>query len=130
MRISDWSSDVCSSDLHAGQRVFGENRVQEAQAKWPELKAVYADDELHLVGQLQSNKAVDAVGLFDALHSVARPSLVAELAVALAKTGRRQDWFIQVNIGYEPPQGGCPVTDMPHFLAAAKAGGLPVVGRM
>src|SRR3546814_19035542 len=109
MRISDWSSDVCSSDLHAGQRVFGENRVQEAQAKWPELKAVYADVELHLVGQLQSSKAVDAVGLFDAIHSVDRPSLVAALAVAMEKTGRRPDCFIQVNIGDEPQKGGCAV---------------------
>lgn len=116
--------------IHAGQRVFGENRVQEAQAKWPELKAVYADVELHLVGQLQSNKAVDAVELFDAIHSVDRPSLVAALAVAMEKTGRRPDCFIQVNIGDELQKGGCAVKDLPALLAEAKAAALPVVGLM
>jgi pyridoxal phosphate enzyme (YggS family) len=95
-----------------GQRVFGENSVQEAQAKWPELKTRYPDIELHLVGQLQSNKAEDAV-LFDAIHSVDRPSLVTALAKAMEKLGRRIPCFIQVNIGAEEQKGGCAVADLP-----------------
>ncbi|MFS0772841.1 YggS family pyridoxal phosphate-dependent enzyme [Sphingomonas sp. 1P08PE] len=116
--------------LAAGQRAFGENRVQEAEAKWPALKARYPDVALHLVGQLQSNKAADAVMLFDAIHSVDRPSLVAALGAAMAKTGRRPDCFVQVNIGDEPQKGGCAVADLPALLAAARDAGLPVVGLM
>jgi pyridoxal phosphate enzyme (YggS family) len=116
--------------LAAGQRAFGENRVQEAEAKWPALRGRYPDVALHLVGQLQSNKAADAVMLFDAIHSVDRPSLIAALAAAVAKTGRRPDCFVQVNIGDEPQKGGCAVADLPALLAAARDAGLPVVGLM
>ena len=114
--------------IAAGQREFAENRVQEAQAKWPGLRANHADLRLHLVGQLQSNKAEDAVGLFDAIHSVDRPSLVTALAAAMEKTGRRPECFIQVNIGDEPQKGGCAVPDLHALLAQAKA--LPVAGLM
>ncbi|MFX4662413.1 YggS family pyridoxal phosphate-dependent enzyme, partial [Acinetobacter baumannii] len=87
--------------LQAGQRVFGENRVQEAQDKWPALLADTPDVALHLVGQLQSNKADAAVELFNAIHSVDRPSLVVALARAMDKAGKRPDCFLQVNIGDE-----------------------------
>ncbi len=116
--------------IDAGQRVFGENRVQEAQAKWPALQDVTPGIELHLVGQLQSNKAEDAVRLFDAIHSVDRPSLVAALAKAIDKTGRAPACFLQVDIGDEPQKGGCPLADLPALLAEAKAAGLPIAGLM
>ncbi|HKR25200.1 MAG TPA: YggS family pyridoxal phosphate-dependent enzyme [Allosphingosinicella sp.] len=114
--------------IAAGQRDFGENRVQEAQAKWPALRARHPGLRLHLVGRLQSNKAEQAVALFDAIHSVDRPSLVAALAGAMAKAGRRPDCFVQVNIGDEPQKGGCPVDGLPALLEEARA--LPLVGLM
>ncbi|WP_443969559.1 YggS family pyridoxal phosphate-dependent enzyme [Sphingobium sp. CR28] len=123
-------ADEIAPLIAAGQRLFGENRVQEAQAKWPALKAATPDLSLHLVGQLQSNKAEDAVALFDAIHSVDRPSLVAALAKAMDSQGRRPDCFIQVNIGDEPQKGGCPITDLPALLAQAQAAGLPIIGLM
>ena len=115
--------------IAAGQRVFGENRVQEAQAKWPALRERHPDLRLALVGQLQSNKAADAVALFDAIHSVDRPSLITALAKAM-DGGRRPDCFIQVNIGDEPQKGGCPIADLPAILKEARSAGLPVVGLM
>ncbi len=116
--------------LEAGQRVFGENRVQEAQGKWPALKAQYPDVELHLVGQLQSNKADDAVALFDCIHSLDRPSLVKALARAMDKAGRKLPCFIQVNIGAEEQKGGCAIGDVPALIASAQEAGIPVVGLM
>ena len=116
--------------LAAGQRDFGENRVQEAQAKWPGLRARYPDLRLHLVGQLQSNKAGDAVELFDAVHSVDRPSLVVALARAMARAGRRPHCFLQVNIGDEPQKGGCAVAELPALVEQARAAGLPLAGLM
>jgi len=116
--------------LEAGQRHFGENRVQEAQAKWSSLRARFPETRLHLIGQLQSNKADDAVALFDAIHSVDRASLVAALARAVDKAGKRPDCFIQVNIGDEARKGGCPVADLPALLADANNAGLPVKGLM
>ncbi|MBS0505612.1 MAG: YggS family pyridoxal phosphate-dependent enzyme [Proteobacteria bacterium] len=116
--------------IEAGQRVFGENRVQEAEAKWPALRAAHPDIELHLVGQLQSNKAEDAVRLFDAIHSVDRPSLVEALARAIVKTGRSPTLFVQVNIGDEPQKGGCAVADLPALLGVARAAGLSIAGLM
>jgi uncharacterized pyridoxal phosphate-containing UPF0001 family protein len=104
--------------------------VQEAQGKWPPLRAAHPDVRLHLVGQLQSNKAEDAVILFDAIHSVDRPSLVAALAKAMAKTGRRTDCFLQVNIGDEPQKGGCAVADLPTLVDLAREAGLPLAGLM
>lgn len=116
--------------LAAGHRDFGENRVQEAAAKWPALRQRYADVRLHLVGQLQSNKAGQAVELFNVIHSVDRPSLVAALAAATAASGRRPDCFIQVNIAEEPQKGGCTVADLPALIGAARDAGLPLAGLM
>lgn len=116
--------------IAAGHRVFGENRVQEAQAKWPPLLDRTPDIKLHLVGQLQSNKADDAVALFDVIHSVDRLSLVTALARAMARQGKRPDCFIQVNIGMEAQKGGCAIGDLPALLGQARIEGLPVIGLM
>jgi pyridoxal phosphate enzyme (YggS family) len=114
----------------AGQRTFGENRVQEAQAKWPALREAHPGIELHLVGQLQSNKADEAVALFDCIHSVDRSSLVGALAKAMDKAGRQVPCFVQVNIGAEEQKGGCAIVELPGLLAQARAAELPVVGLM
>ena len=116
--------------LAAGQRVFGENRVQEAAAKWPALRAAWPGVELHLVGQLQSNKADDAVALFDCIHSLDRPSLVTALAKAMDKAGKRVPCFVQVNIGAEDQKGGCAIADLPALLEAARAADIPLAGLM
>jgi pyridoxal phosphate enzyme (YggS family) len=116
--------------IDAGQRVFGENRVQEAQGKWPALKAAHPDIALHLIGQLQSNKAEEAVALFDCVHSLDRPSLLTALAKAMDKTGRQVPCFVQVNIGDEPQKGGCPIADLPALLAAVRATDIPLAGLM
>lgn len=116
--------------IDAGQRVFGENRVQEAAAKWPELLETTSGVSLHLVGQLQSNKAEEAVALFDAIHSVDRSSLVDALARAMDKLGKRPPCFVQVNIGDEPQKGGCAIADLPILLAEARTADLPVAGLM
>jgi len=116
--------------IEAGQRDFGENRVQEAQDKWPALKAETPGLRLHLIGRLQSNKAGDSVALFDSIHSVDRPSLVSALAEAMAKADRRPDCFLQVNIGDEPQKGGCAVADLPALVETSREAGLPVVGLM
>jgi len=123
-------AEAVAALIAEGQRDFGESRVQEARAKWPALKARHPDLRLHLIGQLQSNKAEDAVALFDAIHSLDRPSLAAALAKAMEKSGRRPDCFIQVNIGDEPQKGGCPVADLPALLDAARAAGLKLAGLM
>jgi len=116
--------------IKAGQRVFGENRVQEAEAKWPALRERYSGVELHLVGQLQSNKADEAVALFDAIHSLDRASLVGALARAMDKAARRVPCFVQVNIGAEDQKGGCAIGDLPALLAEARAAGIPLAGLM
>lgn len=116
--------------LEAGQRVFGENRVQEAEGKWPDLKARFDGVQLHLIGQLQSNKADEAVALFDAIHSVDRPSLVTALGKAVAKAGRAPLIFVQVNIADEPQKGGCAVAELPVLLGACAEAKLPVAGLM
>ena len=116
--------------IEAGQRVFGENRVQEAQDKWPGLRERCGAIELHLIGQLQSNKAGDAVALFDCIHSLDRPSLVGALARAMDQAGRQVPCFVQVNIGAEAQKGGCALPDLPVLLVEARAAGLPVIGLM
>jgi PLP dependent protein len=116
--------------IEAGQREFGENRVQEAQDKWPALKGATPALRLHLIGRLQSNKAEEAVALFDSIHSVDRPSLVSALAEAMARQGRRPDCFLQVNIGDEPQKGGCAVADLPALVEASRQAGLPMAGLM
>ncbi len=116
--------------IAAGQRVFGENRVQEAQDKWPALIATHPDIELHLIGALQSNKAEDAVALFSTIHSVDRSSLIAALGKAQVKSRKSPRCYLQVNIGDEPQKGGCDVADVPALLAEARAAGLNIIGLM
>ena len=116
--------------LEAGHRVFGENRVQEAQGKWPELRERWPEAELHLVGQLQSNKADDAVALFDCIHSLDRPSLVTALGKAMDKVGRQVSCFVQVDIGEEPQKGGCAIPELPALLEQAREAQVPVIGLM
>ena len=123
-------ADAITPLISAGQRVFGENRVQEAEAKWPALREANPDLELHLVGQLQSNKAEEAAQLFDCIHSLDRPSLIAALAKAMDKVGRQVPCFVQVNIGAEEQKGGCAIADLPALLAAARGADLPVIGLM
>ncbi len=123
-------ADAIRPLIAAGQRAFGENRVQEAQAKWPILIAETPGIALHLVGQLQSNKAEDAVQLFDTIHSLDRPSLVQALARAEQKLGLKRRYFIQINIGDEDQKGGCSIADAPALLAEARAAQLHVDGLM
>ena len=106
--------------IAAGQTVFGENRVQEAKAKWPALKAQHPGLELHLVGPLQSNKVKDALALFDAIHSVDRPSLCAALAKEVAKQGRQPQLFVEVNTGAEPQKAGVLPEQANAFLARCR----------
>lgn len=113
-----------------GQMVFGENRVQEAALKFPALFERYPDLQLHMVGQLQSNKAEEAVALFDCIHSLDRMSLARALASAMDKAGRRVPCFVQVNIGAEEQKGGCAIADLPQFLDQVRALDLPAVGLM
>ena len=116
--------------IAAGQRHFGENRVQEAAAKWPDLRAGTPAIKLHLIGQLQSNKAEEAVALFDAIHSVDRSSLVQAIAKACERAGKQPQLFVQVNVGDEEQKGGCKVADLPALLAEAMAAGLKIDGLM
>ena len=117
--------------IAAGQHVFGENRVQEAQAKWPALREHYPDAQLHLVGQLQSNKADDAVALFDAIHSLDRASLAEALAKEIAKQGRTPTLFVEINTGAEPQKAGILPDEADVFLTACRERyGLTVSGLM
>ena len=117
--------------LEAGHRTFGENRVQEATAKWPPLKVAFADLELHLVGPLQTNKVGDAVALFDAIETVDRPKLARALAAEMTRTGRRLTCYVQVNTGEEPQKSGVLPGDADAFIAACREEyGLPVAGLM
>lgn len=124
------SADEIRPLLEAGHRHFGENRVQEAATKWPELRAAYPDIQLHLIGQLQSNKADDAVALFDCIHSLDRMSLLTALSKAMNKAGKQLPCFIQVNIGEEEQKGGCAIAELPELLEAAKGAGVDVIGLM
>ncbi|MEG8220709.1 YggS family pyridoxal phosphate-dependent enzyme [Sphingomonas sp. HH69] len=123
-------ADAIRPLIAAGQRVFGENRVQESQEKWPALREEHPDIALHLVGQLQSNKAADAVALFDVIHSLDRPSLLTALAKAMDAAGKRVPCYIQVNIGAEEQKGGCPIADVPALIAAARDADIPLLGLM
>lgn len=117
--------------LAAGQRVFGENRVQEAKAKWPALRERFAGIELHLIGPLQSNKARDAVALFDVIETVDRESLAVELGREIARAGRAPRLLVQVNTGEEAQKAGIPPREADAFLAACRdRWGLVVSGLM
>lgn len=117
--------------IAAGQRIFGENRVQEAEEKWPALKAEFPDLRLHLVGTLQRNKAKRAVQLFDAIETVDRPELARAIAAEIARSGRRPKCFVQVNTGDEPQKGGVRPEDADAFIAACRDDiGLAVDGLM
>ncbi|MDB5393191.1 MAG: uncharacterized protein JWM91_697 [Rhodospirillales bacterium] len=117
--------------LAAGQRVFGENRVQEAMTKFPQLKAEFPDLILHLIGPLQTNKVKDAVALFDVIETVDRPKLAEKLAEEVHRTGRRPRFYIQVNIGNEPQKAGVAPHDVSALLALSRDDyRLPVVGLM
>lgn len=124
------AADKITPLLDIGHRVFGENRVQEAQGKWPALLEQYPDTQLHLIGQLQSNKAEEAVVLFDCIHALDRASLLKALAKAMDKLGKRVPCFVQVNIGDEEQKGGCPIKQLPGFLAKVREADIPIAGLM
>ena len=126
-----FDADAITPVIEAGQRVFGENRVQEAKAKWPALVSTYPGTELHLIGPLQSNKAKDAVALFDAIHSVDRASLCEALAREFKSQQRRPQLFVQVNTGEEPQKAGVPPADADSFIAGCREKyHLPISGLM
>ncbi|MCA0001811.1 MULTISPECIES: YggS family pyridoxal phosphate-dependent enzyme [unclassified Mesorhizobium] len=117
--------------IEAGQRVFGENRVQEAQGKWPALKEAFPDVELHLIGPLQSNKAREAVALFDVIETVDREKIAAELAKEIARQGRAPKLYVQVNTGSEPQKAGIEPRDAVTFVARCRdVHGLAIEGLM
>lgn len=124
-------ADAAEAALAAGHRLFGENRVQEGEAKWPALKERFPDARLHLIGPLQRNKARAALDLFDVIETVDRPKLATHLARLMDETGRRPDCLIQVNTGAEPQKAGIPPGDADGFIAQCRDElGLPVKGLM
>jgi pyridoxal phosphate enzyme (YggS family) len=126
-----WPAAVLEAAIVAGQRVFGENRVQEAAAKWPPLKEEYPDVVLHLIGPLQTNKAREAVALFDVIETVDRPRLAARLAREMAALGRRLPCYVQVNTGEEAQKAGVAPADADRFIAECRqTHGLQVEGLM
>jgi len=116
--------------IAAGQRDFGESRVQEALAKWPDLLARHPDVRLHAIGRLQSNKAAEAVGLFATVHSLDRMSLLEALAKEADKAGRAPGVYVQVNIGEEEQKGGCAIGELGGLVEAVRASTLPLAGLM
>jgi pyridoxal phosphate enzyme (YggS family) len=126
-----FSSESIEPVIAAGQRVFGENRVQEAKSKWPALRGTTPGVQLHLIGPLQSNKAKDAVALFDAIHSLDRASLCEALAKEIAQQGRKPVLFVQINTGAEPQKAGVLPQDSDTFIRAVREQyGLPLAGLM
>jgi pyridoxal phosphate enzyme (YggS family) len=126
-----FDADAIAPAIAAGQRVFGENRVQEAKAKWPELMAKHPGIALHLIGPLQSNKVREAVILFDAIHSVDRPSICEALAKEIEKQNRRPDLFVQINTGEEPQKAGVAPSEADDFIARCRdTYGLTIAGLM
>jgi pyridoxal phosphate enzyme (YggS family) len=116
--------------IDTGQRDFGENRVQEALAKWPTLLARHPGLRVHAIGRLQSNKAAEAVKLFDAIHSVDRLSLLDAVAKEAEKAGRSPEAYVQVNIGEEEQKGGCSIGEVGALVDAVRASCLPLAGLM
>ncbi len=126
-----FGADAISPIIAAGQRVFGENRVQEAKAKWPGLMTAYPGIVLHLIGPLQSNKAKEAVALFDAIHSVDRPSICEALAKEIKSQGRSPELFVQLNTGEESQKAGVAPSEADAFIASCREKyGLPISGLM
>jgi PLP dependent protein len=126
-----FGADAIEPVIKAGQRVFGENRVQEAKSKWPGLMSAYPGLAVHLIGPLQSNKAKEAVALFDAIHSVDRPSLCEALAKEFGSHMRRPQLFVQLNTGEEPQKAGIAPADADSFIASCREKyGLPISGLM
>jgi PLP dependent protein len=126
-----FGADAILPIIEAGQRVFGENRVQEAKAKWPGLTSTYPDLTLHLIGPLQSNKAKEAVALFDAVHSVDRPSICQALAKEIKTQNKHPELFVQINTGEEPQKAGIAPADADGFIAACReTSGLTISGLM
>ncbi|MBR0692470.1 YggS family pyridoxal phosphate-dependent enzyme [Bradyrhizobium lablabi] len=126
-----FAADAISPVIDAGQRAFGENRVQEAKAKWPALVQAHPGLVLHLIGPLQSNKAKDAVALFDAIHSVDRPSICEALAKEIKSQQKRPELFVQINTGEEPQKAGVAPAEADAFIAACRdTYGLQVSGLM
>jgi hypothetical protein len=126
-----FNADAIVPVIAAGQRVFGENRVQEAKGKWPALRAQHPDLELHLIGSLQSNKAREAVALFDAIHSLDRASLAEALAKEIDRQGRTPQLFVEINTGSEPQKAGVMPEEADAFLAKCReTWRLPVAGLM
>lgn len=124
-------ADAIEPVLQDGQRIFGENRVQESQAKWPDLKARFPDVELHLIGPLQSNKAKEAVALFDVIETVDRPSIAEALAKEFSKTDRRPKLYVQVNTGEEAQKAGIAPQEADAFLRRCRdEWHLPIEGLM
>jgi pyridoxal phosphate enzyme (YggS family) len=115
-----FAADAIVPVIAAGQRVFGENRVQEAKAKWPGLTSAYPDLRLHLIGPLQSNKAKEAVALFDAVHSVDRPSICQALAKEIKAQNRHPELFVQLNTGEEPQKAGVAPSEADGFIASCR----------
>ena len=125
------SAERVTAALAAGQRVFGENRVQEAVAKWPALKQAWPQVELHLIGPLQTNKAREAVALFDVIETVDRPKLAQALAAEMTRSGRRPSCYVQVNTGEEPQKAGVLPAAADDFIRLCRADmNLPIVGLM
>ncbi len=124
------SAEQIEELIEAGQRDFGENRVQEALAKWPPLLAGYGDLRLHGIGRLQSNKAAEAVKLFDAIHSLDRASLLDALVKEGEKTARFPSVYVQVNIGEEEQKGGCSIGEVGSLVASVRSSPLPLAGLM
>ena len=126
-----FAADAIEPVIAAGQRVFGENRVQEAKAKWPALRAAHPGLELHLIGPLQSNKAKEAVALFDAIHAVDRVSMCEALAKEIARQGRRPLLFVEINSGAEPQKAGVLPEDADAFIKRCRETyGLDIAGLM
>lgn len=124
------STDEIVALIDAGQRSFGENRVQEAQAKWSPLHSRFPDVRLHEIGQLQSNKAAEAVALFNVIHSVDRPSLLSALTKAAAGDAHPPGIYVQVNIGEEEQKGGCAIGELGDLISAVRESPLPLLGLM
>ncbi len=124
------SAEDIAALIEAGQRDFGENRVQEALAKWPAILARHSGIRLHCIGRLQSNKAGEAVRLFDTIHSLDRPSLLESLVKEAGKAERYPGVYVQVNIGDEEQKGGCPISDVGALVAAVRQSPLPLEGLM